>query len=153
MVIFKPEKFSNMNFLNYDINFEQVWNAYHFKNSGFDFPFFKPFEKCVRIHPPWWISVQPRIIIVTGSVILFPCCLNKFTCEHTIIYGSKSLEISEMPDRYALWAKLLKKKMKEFFCCFQWFWWFDTDVSGKKKHLHSFLPFCRYYFAIFWFVQ
>ena len=79
---FKPEIFSKMNFLGYDINFEWVWNLYHFKNPGFDFPFFKSFEKCVTIHPLRWISVQPRIIMVIMSMIWFSHYLNKFTCEH-----------------------------------------------------------------------
>ena len=53
-----------------------------FKNPCFDFPLFKPFEKCARIHPPRFITVQPKIIIVTDSVIWFPHCLNKFTRDH-----------------------------------------------------------------------
>ena len=53
-----------------------------FKNPCFDFPLFKPFEKCARTHPPRFITVQPKIIIVTDSVIWFPHCLNKFTRDH-----------------------------------------------------------------------
>lgn len=61
----------------------------------------------------------------------------------------KLLQISGMTDRYDFQAKLLKKHMIGFLCCFQWFWSYNTDVSGKKKYLNSFLPLCWQHFAFF----